>query len=336
MKLLNVSGSPHVHSGESIKRIMWDVNIALIPVFAVSLLFFGWDALIVSLVSVGCCVLFQWLIEKFLLKTHTTISDGSAVITGLLLAFNVPSNLPIWILIIGALVAIGIGKMSFGGIGKNPFNPALVGRVFMLISFPVQMTSWPKPNYIFGEMPQALTGATAAADATTGATPLGLIKAAMKSGGDLSSIPGLPDYWNLLIGQHGGSLGEISAIAILIGGIYLLCRKVISWHIPTSFILSAFIFAGILHLIAPTHYIAPLYHILTGGLLLGAVFMATDMVTSPMAKSGQILFGIGCGLLTIVIRTWGAYPEGVSFAILLMNAVVPLINKGFKPKRFAK
>jgi len=331
MKLLNVSGSPHVHGDLSVKRIMWDVNIALIPIFIVSLIFFGLDALFVSLVSVFCCVLFQWIIEKFLLKKPTNISDGSAVITGLLLAFNLPSNLPLWMVAIGAFVAIAIGKMTFGGLGKNPFNPALVGRVFLLISFPVQMTTWPKAKAVFASLVDATAGAT---DATTGATPLAMIKEAVKAG-DISSLH-LPDYWTMLIGQHGGSLGEVSAIAIVIGGVYLLCRKVISWHIPVSFILSAFIFSGILHWIAPASYIAPMYHILTGGLLLGAVFMATDMVTSPMSKSGQIVFGVGCGLLTIIIRTWGAYPEGVSFAILLMNSVTPLINKGFKPKRFAK
>ena len=330
MKLLNVSGSPHVHGNESIKRIMWDVNIALLPIFIVSLIFFGLDALFVSLVSVFCCILFQWVIEKFLLKQPTTITDGSAVITGLLLAFNVPSNLPLWIVAIGAFVAIAIGKMTFGGLGKNPFNPALVGRVFLLISFPVQMTTWPKANAVFD-----MVGATAATDATTGATPLALIKEAVKAG-DMTALQGLPDYWTLLVGQHGGSLGEVSAIAILIGGIYLLCRRVISWHIPVSFILTTFVFAAILHLANPTTYIAPLCHVLCGGLLLGAVFMATDMVTSPMSKSGQLVFGIGCGMLTVIIRTWGAYPEGVSFAILLMNAVTPLINKGFKPKRFAK
>ncbi|MBO7226790.1 MAG: RnfABCDGE type electron transport complex subunit D [Bacteroidales bacterium] len=331
MKLLNVSGSPHVHGAESVKRIMWDVNIALVPIFVVSLIFFGLDALFVSLVSVFCCILFQWLIEKFLLKKPTSISDGSAVITGLLLAFNVPSNLPLWIVAIGAFVAIVVGKMTFGGLGKNPFNPALVGRVFLLISFPVQMTTWPKANNIFD-----LAQTAAATDATTGATPLALIKEAVKYN-DISLLNNMPDVWAMFIGQHGGSLGEVSAIAILIGGIYLLCRKVISWHIPVSFILTTFLFAALLNWIEPGIYVVkPIYHVLSGGLLLGAVFMATDMVTSPMTKAGQLVFGIGCGLLTIIIRTWGAYPEGVSFAILLMNAVTPLINKGFKPKRFAK
>ncbi len=326
MKLLNVSGSPHVHSGESVKRIMWDVNIALIPLLLTAILFFGFDALFVCLVSVASCLLFQWLIEKFLLKTKTTITDGSAIVTGLLLAFNLPSNLPLWIVVIGALVAIGIGKMSFGGLGKNPFNPALVGRVFLLISFPVQMTTWPRPLGICNIF------ANGAVDATTGATPLAAFKEAVKAGGSID----LPSLMDAFLGHMGGSLGEISALAIIIGGIYLLCRKVISWHIPVSFIGTAFVFGAILWLCNPNMYMDPVHVILSGGIMLGAVFMATDMVTSPMSKWGQVVFGIGCGLLTIIIRNWGSYPEGVSFAILLMNACVPLINKGFKPKRFAK
>ena len=342
MKLLNVSGSPHVHSGESVKRIMWDVNIALIPLLLTAILFFGFDALFVCLVSVASCLLFQWLIEKFLLKTKTTITDGSAIVTGLLLAFNLPSNLPLWMVIIGALVAIGIGKMSFGGLGKNPFNPALVGRVFLLISFPVQMTTWPRPLGICNIFKDITP-----VDAETGATPLGAIKEAVKGGKvddirtamqnfDFFSKDGMDDLLQSFLGHIGGSMGEISALAIIIGGIYLLCRKVISWHIPVSFIGTAFVFGGILWLCNPNVYMNPVMVILTGGIMLGAVFMATDMVTSPMSKWGQVVFGIGCGLLTIIIRNWGSYPEGVSFAILLMNACVPLINKGFKPKRFAK
>ena len=316
MKLLNVSGSPHVHSDESTKKIMWRVNLALVPALLVAIAYFGLNALLVSLVSVAACVLFQWLIEKFILKVPTTICDGSAVVTGLLLAFNVPATAEMsWIVAIGALVAIGIGKMTFGGLGKNPFNPALVGRVFMLISFPVQMTTWPVPS------PKAFSGFLA--DTVTGPTALG-------EGGSM------PQVSDLLLGHMGGSLGEVSAIAILIGAIYMLCRKIISWHIPVAFIGTAFIFSWILNICNPEVYMNPFYAILTGGIMLGACFMATDMVTSPMSKSGQLVFGFGCGLLTIIIRNWGAYPEGVSFAILLMNAVTPLINRGFKPKRFAK
>lgn len=323
MKLLNVSGSPHVHSDESTKKIMWRVNLALVPSLIVAIAFFGLNALLISLISVASCVLFQWLIEKFILKTPSTISDGSAVVTGLLLAFNVPATREmILLVIIAALVAIGIGKMSFGGLGKNPFNPALVGRVFMLISFPVQMTTWPKPGEnLFSMVSQPTT------DATTGATPLGLIKE--------NGVQAAGQVWDYFVGNVGGSLGEVSALAILIGAIYLLCRRIISWHIPVSFIGTAFIFSGILWLCDKAAFVDPLTTILTGGIMLGACFMATDMVTSPMTKAGQLVFGFGCGLLTIIIRNWGNYPEGVSFAILLMNAVTPLLNRWFKPKRFA-
>ena len=316
MNLLNISGSPHVHSDESTKRIMWRVNLALVPALITAICFFGLNALLVSLVSVASCVLFQWLIEKYILRQPTTVGDGSAVVTGLLLAFNVPATASmLWIVIIGALVAIGIGKMSFGGLGKNPFNPALVGRVFLLISFPVQMTTWPVPGF------------TMSLDAATGATPLG----AFSEG----ALPADVTLWDAFLGHIGGSMGEISAIAILIGAIYLLCRKIISWHIPVTFIGTAFIFSGILWLIDPQSFMNPLMSILTGGIMLGACFMATDMVTSPMSKTGQLIFGFGCGLLTIIIRNWGSYPEGVSFAILIMNSVTPLLNRWCKPQRFA-
>ena len=317
MNLLNISGSPHVHSDESTKKIMWRVNMALIPALLCSIAFFGLNALIISLVSVLCCCLFQWLIEKFILKTPSTICDGSAVVTGLLLAFNVPATTQMFGLVaIGALVAIGVGKMTFGGLGKNPFNPALVGRVFLLISFPVQMTTWPTVGKWF---PMSL-------DTTTGATPLGLLK----EGGDVNFT-----IMEAFLGHIGGSLGEVSAIAILLGAAYLLIKKVISWHIPVSFIGTAFIVSGIFYLCGVEGVADPVTTIFTGGIMLGACFMATDMVTSPMTKMGQLIFGFGCGLLTVVIRTWGAYPEGVSFAILIMNAVTPLINKWCKPTRFA-
>ena len=316
MNLLNISGSPHVHSDESTKKIMWRVNLALVPALIVAITFFGVNALLVSLISVASCVLFQWLIEKFILKQPTTVWDGSAIVTGLLLAFNVPATVDMmWIVVIGALVAIGIAKMAFGGLGKNPFNPAIVGRIFLLISFPVQMTTWPKPGF------------TMSFDAATGATPLG----AFKEG----ALPADVTLMDAFLGHIGGSMGEISAIAILLGAIYLLCRKIITWHIPVAFIGTAFVFSGILWLVNPETYMDPVMTIFTGGIMLGACFMATDMVTSPMAKSGQLIFGFGCGLLTIVIRNWGAYPEGVSFAILIMNGVTPLLNRWCKPRRFA-
>jgi len=326
-KLLTVSLSPHVHSGESTPRLMYNVVLAMIPAFAVTLFYFGLGALVVTLISVVACLLFEYLIQKFLLKVTPTISDGSAIVTGILLAFNLPSNLPWWIVIIGALVSIGIGKMSFGGLGNNPFNPALVGRVFMLISFPVQMTSWPLPiqsrmNYM---------------DAVTGATPLGIVKEGLSKGDVMSQIADkIPSHMQLFMGTMGGSLGEIAAFALLIGFVWLLFTKVITWHIPVSIISTIFAFTGILWLINPETNADPIFHLLTGGVMLGAIFMATDYVTSPMHPKGMWVFGVGIGVITVLIRVWGAYPEGVSFAILIMNAFVPLINRYMKPSRFGE
>lgn len=316
MALLTVSGSPHVQSKETTKSIMWNVVIALLPALLVGIYYFGFRVLSLTLVSVAACLLFEWLIQKFLIKGKETISDGSAVITGMLLAFNLPSDVPSYIVVIGAFVAIAVGKMTFGGLGKNPFNPALVGRVFLFLSFPtdVAKSEWPTPQPLFGS---PLT------DALTGPTPLASLGA--------NNPEGL-DALQLFLGSTGGSFGEVAAIAILLGGIYLLIRKVITWHIPITFIASAGLFAGILWLCGIT--VNPVYHLLAGGLMLGAVFMATDMVTSPITKTGQIIFGVGCGLLTILFRCFGPMPEGVSFAILIMNALTPLINKMCKPKRF--
>lgn len=325
MNMLTVSGSPHVHGDDSTKKIMYGVVYAMIPAILVSVYFFGLDAIRVLLLSVVACLFFEWIIQKYLIKGSATINDGSALVTGILLAFNVPSNLPSWMIIIGALVAIGMAKMSFGGLGKNIFNPALVARVFLLISFPVQMTSWPKPHAISKGL----------ADVVTGPTPLGIVKEGLGAGKTMSELrPEIPSYMQDLIGQMGGSMGEVSAIALILGGIYMLIKKIISWHIPVAMLATVTIFSGILWGINPEQYADPVFHLLTGGMLLGAIFMATDMVSSPMTKSGQLVFGFGVGLLTILIRIWGAYPEGVSFAILLMNALVPLINKGFKPARF--
>lgn len=309
---------------------MYGVVIAMIPAMLVSFYFFGLDAARVIFFSVAGCLLFEYLIQKFLMKHEPSITDGSALVTGVLLAFNVPGNLPAWIILIGALVSIGIGKMSFGGLGKNPFNPALVGRVFLLISFPVQMTSWPVPKPLF---------AASITDAITGPTPLGILKegvAAGKTVQDILSDPAFPSYLDTMIGNQTGSLGEMSAIALLIGGLYMLIRKIITWEIPASYMGSVIVFTGILWLIDPTYYVDPLFHLVTGGLMLGIFYMATDMVSSPMNRKGQLIFGAGCGILTILIRVWGAYPEGVSFAILIMNAFVPLLNKYLKPKRFGE
>lgn len=323
-KKLIVSLSPHVHGGDSVQRNMYGVCVALIPTLLASLIFFGLGAAIVLATSVLSCVFFEWAISRFLLhKEQLTITDGSAVLTGLLLGFNLPSNLPVWIIIIGALVAIGVGKMTFGGLGCNPFNPALVGRVFLLVSFPVQMTTWPLPGQL-----------TSYLDAQTGATPLAVMKEAVKTG-DTSVLEKLPNAFDMLLGQMGGSLGEVSALAILIGLVYMLMRKIITWHIPVSILLTVLVFSGLLYLYNPA-YADPVNTLLSGGLLLGACFMATDYVTSPMTPRGQIIYGIGIGAITVIIRTFGAYPEGMSFAILIMNAFTPLINTYNKPKRYGR
>lgn len=323
-KKLIVSLSPHVHTRDSVQRNMYGVCIALIPALLTSLYFFGIGAAVVLATSVASCVLFEWAIAKFILKKEeVTVTDGSAVLTGLLLGFNLPSNLPIWIIIIGALVAIGVGKMTFGGLGCNPFNPALVGRVFLLVSFPVQMTSWPVPGQLGSYL-----------DAETAATPLAVMKNAIKAG-DASILEQLPDSIDLLVGQTGGCLGEISALALLIGLAYMLARRIITWHIPVSILATVFVLSGLLHLSNPI-YASPVTVLLTGGLMLGACFMATDYVTSPMTPKGQIIYGVAIGFLTVVIRTFGAYPEGMSFAILIMNAFTPLINTYCKPKRFGE
>ncbi|WP_068471525.1 RnfABCDGE type electron transport complex subunit D [Saccharicrinis aurantiacus] len=327
MNTFTVSPSPHIHSGDSVKKNMYGVIIALLPTLAISIYNFGLGALVVTATAIAACLLFEHLIQKFLLKQETTIWDGSAIITGMLLAFNIPSNLPIWIIVIGALVAIGIGKMSFGGLGNNPFNPALVGRVFLLISFPVQMTSWPTIKNTF----------LSYTDVQTGATPLSVMKEALANGELPTDVLGqIPSYRDMFLGLQGGSAGEMAGIAILIGLAFMLFRKIITWHIPVAVLGSVFAFAGILHWIDPMMYAPPMFHILSGGLFLGAVFMATDYASSPMSNKGGIIFGIGIGVITVAIRVFGAYPEGISFAILIMNAFVPLIDKYIKPKRFGE
>ncbi len=317
MEKLIISPAPHIHGGDSVSKNMTGVIIALVPALLASLYFFGMGALIVTVTAIVACVLFEYLIQRFLIKGEKTILDGSAALTGLLLAFNLPSNLPIWMILIGALVAIGVAKMSFGGLGNNPFNPALVGRVFLLISFPVEMTTWPvvepfSMNYL---------------DAATGATVLSLLN---------EGSAAIPSAKDMFLGNMPGSLGEVSAVALLIGLVYMLIRKIITWHIPVSIFVTVIVFSGILYWVDPATYISPLVHLLTGGLMLGAIFMATDYVTSPMNPKGMWIYGVGIGVLTVVIRTWGAYPEGVSFAILIMNGFTPLINFYVKPKRFGE
>lgn len=312
-----VSPAPHVHGELSTTRLMGDVVIALLPALMVSVRVFGWNVLAITAVSIACCVLFEFLVQKYLVKGPATVGNLSAVVTGLLLAMNLPANIPLWIVVIGAVVAICIAKMPFGGLGKNIFNPALAARVFLLIAYPVQMTSFPKPT---------LEGF---ADAYSGATPLGAAKAGLV---DFASF----DIAGMFTGAMGGSFGEISALALLLGFVYLLMRRVISWHIPVAVIGTIIAFSAIYGATEGGELVwqMPLFHILSGGALLGAIFMATDYVTSPMTTKGMVIYGIGIGVITMCIRLWGAYPEGMSFAILIMNSTVPLINKYVKPRRF--
>lgn len=296
---------------------MRDVVIALMPALVVSTVVFGADVLRVTALSVAACVAFEYLIQRFLVRGPLTVSNGSAAVTGVLLAFNLPASIPWWIVVIGAFVAIAIGKMTFGGLGKNPFNPALVGRVFLLIAYPVQMTSFPMP-------------VNGAFDALSGATPLAAVKH-----GAAADVVGVQE---LLLGNMPGSLGEVAALALLAGFAYLLWRRVIRWHVPVTVLATMAVFAFVYALgkgmTGAALWQLPLFHVLAGGAILGAVFMATDYSTSPMTVRGGVIFAAGIGVITMLIRLWGAYPEGMSFAILIMNACVPLINKYVKPKRF--
>ncbi|MBQ7156637.1 MAG: RnfABCDGE type electron transport complex subunit D [Bacteroidaceae bacterium] len=325
MNKLVVSLSPHVHSGDSVAKNMYWVLAALVPALICSFIGFGVGAIITTAISVVSCVFFEWAITKFIMKSDKcTICDGSAVLTGVLLAFNMPSNIAPWIVVIGAFFAIGVVKMTFGGLGCNLFNPALAARAFLLISFPVQMTTWPVVGQSFNTY----------LDAETAATPLALMSQAFK--GDTTALSQLPSAWDMLIGNTGGCLGEVCALAMILGLVILLVKKVITWHIPVSIIATVFVLSGLFNLVDPIRFANPVAEILSGGLMLGAIFMATDYVTSPMSKKGQLVYGVAIGALTVIIRTFGAYPEGMSFAILIMNAFTPIINQYCKPKRFGE
>ena len=314
---LIVAPAPHVQTSQSTARIMRDVVIALMPALVVSTVVFGADVLRVTALSVAACVAFEYLIQKFLVRGAVTVTNWSAAVTGVLLAFNLPASIPWWIVVIGAFVAIAIAKMTFGGLGKNPFNPALVGRVFLLIAYPVQMTTFPMP-------------VNGAFDALSGATPLAAVKH-----GAAADVLGVQE---LLLGNMPGSMGEVAALALLCGFVYLLWRRVITWQIPVTVLATMALFAFVVALCSGESGAAlwqlPLFHVLAGCAILGAVFMATDYSTSPMTVRGGVIFAVGIGAITMCIRLWGAYPEGMSFAILIMNACVPLINKYVKPKRF--
>ena len=321
MNKLSVSLSPHVHTATTVQSCMRDVLIALAPALIVSFCFFGLGAVLVTLTSVASCVIFEFAIQKYILKVTPSVSDLSAIVTGVLLAFNLPSNIPLWIVIIGALVAIGIGKMAFGGIGCNIFNPALVGRVFLLIAYPVQMTTWP------------VSGSMGYADVETAATPLALFTqwfAAETPQAADAIMAQMPSALDMLLGTTGGAMGEVSALALLLGFVYLLVRKVITWHAPVAIFAAAYIMA----LICGYGAYGSLQMLLTGGMMLGAIYMATDYTTSPMNNKGLLVYGCFIGILTILIRRFGAYPEGMSFAILIMNGFTPIINTYVKPTRF--
>lgn len=313
---LIIAPSPHVQSDRSTACIMRDVVIALLPALVVSTVVFGANVLFVTALSVFACVVFEYLIQRFIVRGATTVGNWSAIVTGVLLAFNLPATIPWWIIVIGAFVAIAIAKMTFGGLGKNPFNPALVGRVFLLIAYPVQMTTFPEVEGL---------------DALSGATPLAAVKQGI-AGIDQIGVQ------ELMLGNMPGSLGEVAALALLAGFVYLLWRKVITWHIPMTILVTMAVFAGIVAfcngMTGAALWQYPLFHVLAGGAMLGSIFMATDYATSPMTVKGGIIFAIGIGAITMCIRMWGAYPEGMSFAILIMNSVVPLLNKYIKPKRF--
>lgn len=323
---LIVSPAPHIHSPLSTKILMRDVVIALMPAVIVSIIFYGWQELVVLGVSVGSCILIEYLVAKYLLKSSCTITDWSAGVTGLLLALNLPYTTPWWVVFIGAVIAIGVAKMTFGGIGQNVFNPALAGRVFLLVSFPTYMTAWKTPSGLFG------------VDAVSGATPLGLIKEGLLQGNSIHEIMAKEgiSYSDMLFANLGGSVGELSAIALLAGFVYLLVRKVIRPHITLAIWGTVILTSLIFWLASPERFTDPLFNMLTGGMLLGSCFMATDYVTSPMSVKGGIIFGIGIGFITMMIRYFGSYPEGMSFAILIMNSTVPLLNMWFHQKKYGR
>jgi len=316
-----VSPSPHIHASVSTTSLMRDVVIALMPAIVVSVLFYGWSELLILAVSAVSCVSIEWVICKFMFKREELFNGSSALVTGLLLAMNLPSTISWWIVVIGAIVAVGVAKMTFGGLGQNVFNPAITGRVFLLVSFPAQMTDW-----------TAAKGFINYPDAISGATLLGKYS---EGGMDALKVLGYPQNTSLFF-DIGGSAGEISAVALLIGFVYLLVRRVIKPWIPLSIFGTVILISGIFHLAAPDVYTGPLFNILTGGMILGACFMATDYVTSPMSTWGGVLFGAGIGLIVMMIRYFGSYPEGMSFAILVMNCFVPLLDRWFHQPKYGR
>ncbi|MBO4341364.1 MAG: RnfABCDGE type electron transport complex subunit D [Bacteroidales bacterium] len=324
MSTLVVSPSPHIHSKDSTMSLMRDVVIALVPAVICSFVFYGWREVLLMLVSVASCVCLEWAITRYMLRQPSTIGDLSAVVTGILLGLNLPYTTPLWVVFIGAVVAIGVAKMTFGGIGQNIWNPALVGRVFLLVSFPTYMTTWGAPQGIM--------------DAVSGPTPLGAIQEGLMQGASVQEIMAEHgySYSSMLFANLGGSAGEVCALALLAGFLYLCIRRVIKPWITLSIFATVALTALVFWGINPARFTDPLFNLLSGGLILGACFMATDYVTSPMSVWGGVVFGVGIGFLTMMIRYFGSYPEGVSFAILIMNSVVPLLNMWFKQKKFGR
>jgi electron transport complex protein RnfD len=321
LKPLRFSAAPHLRDADNIPKIMWDVVIATLPAVLAGVYFFGFYAVKVLLITTVSALFFDWAGMK-MFGNRGSIFDGSAVVTGILLAMNLPSSSPWWLCVIGGGIAMILGKQCFGGLGNNPFNPALVSRIALLIAWPSAMTTFYKAGNIFGQV-----------TAVTEPTPMGVMKVEMVSNGTVVAAKGI-SILDMFVGNIGGSLGEVSGLALVIGGIYLLLRKRITWHVPFVYVSTVFLMTGLFYLINPDKYISPVFHVVGGGLLLGAIFMATDMVTTPVTKSGMVIFGIGCGIITVIIRLFGSYPEGVSFSILFMNALTPLIDKMTVPKPF--
>jgi len=343
--------SPHIHSGDSIRATMLSVILALMPAGIVSVYLFGWLAVFQITLCMTACIATEYIALKWMGRATAPVLDGSAALTGLLLALTLPAAIPWWMALLGSIFAIGLGKQVYGGLGYNPFNPALSARIIILVSFPLQMTTWLIPMHLglsaidlydFSSSWQlfffGISSLPHAIDAITMASPLGHVKTEWSQGIGVSEALRAYDYSYLdaFIGRETGSLGETSALALLIGGIYLMARHSITWHIPFSFIATVAILAAIASMIDPNHYTPPLFHILAGGLILCAFFMATDPVSSPVTQLGQIVFGIGCGILTWCIRTWGGYPEGAMFAVVLMNCAVPLIDHYCRPRVYGK
>ncbi|MEO5353867.1 MAG: RnfABCDGE type electron transport complex subunit D [Magnetococcus sp. XQGC-1] len=346
---LFLSSSPHVHAGDSVPQVMQAVIWALMPATAMSIMIFGWPALLVIVITVAACMLTEFLFAR-LRNRPSPLGDSSAALTGLLLALTLPPHAPWWVCFSGGVFAVLVGKQVYGGLGSNIFNPALIARVFLLISFPAQMTAWPVVNPLFSEQAYTLSDSVAivltghqgtpeVVDAVSAATPLGQYRTETDRGKSVQEALGGQYAFDVLKAAGGlikGSLGETSAILLFLGGLYMLRKKVITWHIPLTMLAGCLLPAALFWIIDPARYPDPLFHLVTGGLVIGAFFMATDMVTSPITIRGQIVFGLGCGLLTYLIRTWSGYPEGVSFAVVIMNAFVPLIDQYTRPTAYGQ